>query len=135
MGQLPRRTSLISDSFSSEQPFALSFLQIPGHPGHPCFRLRDSGHYGSLRTWGNFPAPFRLNTCPAHQLLMPYGQYNQSNMTKIESIYSQNYSPAWPGGDPDLSGQGGTTDPLSPSSIHCSRSQPVRQVPYSHHFP
>jgi hypothetical protein len=31
--------------------FAYGFLQIPGHPGHPCFRLKDSDHYGSFRTW------------------------------------------------------------------------------------
>jgi len=54
MGQLPRKTGLLSGFCSSKQMFAYGFLQIPGHPGHPCFRLKDSGHYGSFRTWGLF---------------------------------------------------------------------------------
>jgi hypothetical protein len=54
MGQLPKKTGLISGFCSSKQMFAFSFLQIPGHPEHPCFRLKNSGHYGSLGTWGTF---------------------------------------------------------------------------------
>ena len=37
---------------------------IPGHPGHPCFRLSDSGHYGSFRTWGVNPLTLKIYYMP-----------------------------------------------------------------------
>ena len=36
---LPHHIGLVSDFCTSSPRFALSFLQIPGRPGHPCLRL------------------------------------------------------------------------------------------------
>jgi hypothetical protein len=62
MARLPSHNSLPS-SFCSLLPcFALSFLQIPPHDGHPCSRLVnqfESAHSGL--------SPPTLAPCPAHQ--------------------------------------------------------------------
>jgi len=59
-GQLPRRQALYRFLFVDQSSPTLSL--DPRHPGHPCFRLLDSGHYGSFGL-GLYFRTLRFTTC------------------------------------------------------------------------